>query len=271
MSKKESGELPTDWIQRKLMALRRQEEEAGMWPPTADQLAIDLALQAQGPEIEEKDDEMLSIVVDDALAGHDIARLYPIFYAKMIANSRLYEAFIDAVEMLEADQNDMLEPLPQPPRRDLPFLRTRTAYTPQISQSKKGGWRITWELMLNQLHELWFPDSGAVYRYGRSLLEDESLILIHDEITVAEQVLELLLEAIWPVEQPEILRLQVMVAAEQTAVSPLRAHIHWGDYSATAALDVYGRAHFPDAPLNVILDADGRLPTNTLQLILEQS
>ena len=28
------------------------------------------------------------------------------------------------------------------------FLRTRTAYTPQII-NLKGGWRITWELMLN--------------------------------------------------------------------------------------------------------------------------
>ncbi len=271
MSKKESEELPADWIQRKLAALRRKEEDTDSWPPTADQLVLDLALQGQAPAIEENDDDMLSIVVDDALAGHDIAKLYPTFFAKMIANPRLYAAFIDTVEMLEADQNDKLTPLPDPPSRDLHFLQARPAYTPQISHSKKDGWRITWELLQNQLHELFFPNPDGVYRYGRSLLEDESLILIHDEVTMAGQSLVLLLEAVWPVAEPEILRLQIMIVTEQTIDSIIQAQIKWGQYTAKADLDAYGRARFPDTPLNAIMDADGRLHNNSLQLILEHA
>ncbi len=271
MSKKDVEELPTDWIQRQLTNLRRM-AETGTWPSTADQLITDIALHAQGSEIEDSGNEMLSIVADDALAGHDIAERYPAFYAKMVANPRLFAAFIDVVHMLEADQNDSLEPLPAAPSSAMPFLHNRVSTTPQIIRSNTGGWRITWELVQDQLNKLLFPNPDVVYRYGRSLLEDESLILIHDEITIAEHSLELLLEAIWPVDQPEILRLQVMVAAdESTGVSLLQTRINWGDYSATAVLDDYGRALFPDAPLNAILSVEGQLQTNSLQLILEQS
>lgn len=112
-----------------------------------------------------------------------------------------------------------------------------------------------------------FPASELAYRRAAPLLEDESIILLHEETTIEQQPVEVVLEAVWPVGQPEILRLYLLAAGE-TSLPALQASLQWGDYRHTAVLDDYGRAPFPPLSLDDILDEGGQLRPTDLQLIL---
>lgn len=269
MSKKRERKLSPDWVQEKLAALRQQAEEPGQWPETADHLLALLAQHSQLPDADKGDDEMLSLIVHEARAGVDIATQYAAFYQKMLTNPRLYQAFLDALDVLEIDNSQAPAVLPQPVSRDLSFLQKSTSRPPLIQQSEQGKWRLTWQLLQEQLSHLLFPAPEPGYWRATPLLEDESIILLHEEVIVDSRTLELLLEAIRPVEQPEILRLQVLVAATDDQLPSLVASVTWGRYAATAVLDAYGRAHFPPLSLDAILDVSGQLKSGDLQLTLE--
>jgi hypothetical protein len=268
MSKKRVEKLPPGWVQEKLAALRQQAAEPGQWPESADRLLALLEQQSQLPDTDESDDEMLSLIVHEAQAGVDIATQYAPFYQKMLANPRLFQAFLDALHVLETDEEGTAV-LPQPASRDLSFLHQRASRPPQIQPSTAGAWRLTWQLFQEQLRLLLFPTPEPGYRRSHPFLEDESFILLQDEVTVDGRSLELLLEAVRPVEQPERLRLQVIVAAADDQLPSLTATITWGRYMETAALDAYGRAHFPPLSLADILDDAGQLQRDDLQLVLE--
>lgn len=65
---------------------------------------------------------MLSLVVNDALEGVDIARRYPAFYRLLLADPRLRWAFLEALEIREKEEDGELESLPDPLDVDLAFL-----------------------------------------------------------------------------------------------------------------------------------------------------
>lgn len=267
MSRADSEEAASGWIRQKLATLRSQAMAPGQWPALADQLLTLVAGQMPSPETDESDMEMFSLVLHDALMGVDISERYPTFWGRMMAAPALYQAFIEALSLLETDGR---APLPFPPTtiNELAFLQKTPAPEPEIAQSATGSWRVTWQVLFDQLQQLLFPTPDLVYRRAAPLLEDESIILLHDEVTIADQPVEALLEAVRPVEQPELLRLQLLAAAE-TPLPPLQASLHWGVYAHTAVLDAYGRAHFPPLRLDDILDEAGQLRAADLRLVLE--
>lgn len=268
MSRADSEDAASGWIRQKLAALRSQAVEPGQWPALADQLLALVAGQMPSPETDESDMEMFSLVLHDALMGVDISERYPTFWGRMMAAPALYQTFIEALSLLETNGRDTPPPLPAATINELTFLQKRPAPQPEIAQSTSGGWRVTWQVLFDQLQQLLFPTPDLVYRYAAPLLEDESVILLHDGVTIADQSVETLLEAIRPVEQPELLRLQLLTAAE-TPLPPLQASLRWGGYAHTAVLDAYGRAHFPPLRLDDILDEAGQLRATDLQLVLE--
>lgn len=268
MSRADSEEAASGWIRQKLVALRSQAVEPGQWPAMADQLLALAAGQMPSPETDESDMEMFSLVLHDALLGMDISERYPTFWGRMMAAPSLYHAFIEALALLEADGRNAAPPLPPTTINELAFLQKTPAPQREVGPSTTGSWRVTWQVLFDQLQQLLFATPDLVYRRAASLLEDESIILLHDEVTIADQPVEALLEAIWPVEQPELLRLQLLAAGE-TPLPPLQASLHWGAYSHTAVLDAYGRAHFPPLRLDDILDEAGQLRATDLRLVLE--
>ncbi len=215
-----------------------------------------------------QDMDMFSLAVHDALSGVDISERYPTFFQKMVANLSLYQAFLDAVAILEADGRQELIPVPPTTASELTFLKKEPAVQPRIDQATAGKWRITWNLLFDQLQQLLFPAPDLVYRRAAPLLEDESIILLHEVAAINKQQVEAVLEAIRPVAQPEILRLQLMAAGEEPLPS-MQATLRWGSYTQTAVLDTYGRAHFPPLSLDDILDESGQMESGALHLVLE--
>lgn len=151
MSRAESEEpLPT-WIRQKLAALRlqaaTQAAEPGQWPPMADQLLALVTGQTLSPVTDESDRDMLSLVVHDALMGVDISQRYPTFWGKMLAAPALYQAFIEALELLEADGRQELTPALPTTVAALTFLQKEPVAQP-VTVTAGDNWRITWKLLV---------------------------------------------------------------------------------------------------------------------------
>lgn len=269
MSKSESSNLLPEWIQKRLAEYRERATEFEQWSQNADSLMTLLTQPAQPPSSDERDDHMLSLVVNDALTGIDIAQRYPTFYEKMVVTPWLYQAFLDALDMLESDRTEALTPLSQAASRDLSFLTETPRQRPKIAQSPKGEWQVTWQLLVDQMRRLLFPSPDFAYRRAAALLEDESFFVLHEEVEVSGQLLEVMLEAVRPVARPEILRLQVLVASEgKQPAAAMQASLSWGRYAETAVLDKYGQAQFPPLRLELFLDESGQVNMGDLQLVL---
>jgi len=267
MSRQDRKYSLSEWIEQKLAALQQQAMKPEPGSPGVEQLLTLLAQQSSPPTIDDGDMEMFSLVVHEALAGSDIEERYPAFYRKMAANPPLYEAFLELTAVLQTDGRYALSTLPPTTESELAFLDKEPVRQPTFDRPASGQWRITWKLLFDQLQQLLFPAPQLAFRSAASLLEDESVILLNDEQMVDGQLVEVILEAVRPIDQPDVLRLQVMAGAAET-LPAIQATLHWGAYQQTAVLDVYGRAQFPPLPQDDLFDEAGRLRAEDLQLIL---
>jgi hypothetical protein len=259
--------LGSDWVKKELAALRQQLEAAGHWSDAIVALFSSLSSPLPLP-VEQNDLDMLSFIVNDALKGVDIATLYPAFHARLLADPQLRQTYEDLLDVLEDTAADPDQADPLPISRELPFLEpTRTNAI--VQPTAPGRWQLAWRLLCDHLTQNFFGAPALDYRLGLSLLEDESFILVEEEVLVAEQTLSVMLEAIRPVAEPEQLRLQLFTATPSDPLPSLEAIITWGDYTATAWTDRYGQAYFPPIQLHTILDQSEQRITADLQLILE--
>ncbi len=273
MEEEEKRDLLPDWVQQKVMTLRQQLEHSSVWPEAAVALLKSaLPPQTAAPFLLEPEDEtMLSVILSDALAGVDIASRYPAYFRRMMAEPALSAAFLDALDMLEAPLEEAeVEQLP-PAAVALPFLE-ETKAKPQIRHTGEGRQQLIWRLFHDRLNREFFGPPDLVYRSGgRSLLEDESFILIEDSVQLDQLTLNVMLEAIQPMTEPGWLRLQLNTAAQSDPLPPLEATITWGDFNATATPDRYGYAAFPLLALESVVDPVEMLVVSDLQLVLELS
>lgn len=213
---------------------------------------------------------MLSLVVNDVLKGVDIAQQYPEFYKKLLANVELRQAFLDTLELLEMERTDTLQPLPQEASRDLAFLHN-TADSPTIKGNTWHNLRLVWHKMVADLQELLAsPQTTPAFRDGDSLLADPWLPLLHSELHVEDARLRVSLEATWPVEQPDVLKVLLSAAVSDSDVdlSSLRASLQWGAYHESADLSPHGLATFPPLPRHLIFDEESQAITADLRLTL---
>jgi hypothetical protein len=85
------------------------EPPSEMLPAGTEALFVDLV---EGNRAACTDDEfdLLALMVDEALCGVDLPERYPTFWRKMMVNAELYEAFVDCLQLLEADRAGRLRP-----------------------------------------------------------------------------------------------------------------------------------------------------------------
>lgn len=266
-----SDDALSDWVHRKLAALRTQLEQTGRLPETAEELLRQLLPSNQLPPVAtEEDFEMLSLIISDTLQGVDIPTRYPSFYNKLLTNSELREAFLDALTILE--QPELLEPLPATPDRDLTFLKTASA-RPLIGQPAPGQWRVTWRQTIAQLQALFSPPEWA-YRSEENFLEDDYITLLRSEVLVEQNHFDVLLSAVRSAENPDFLNLQLTIALSTSQAttgdfSSLVARVQWGNYNETGVIDKNGQAAFPRLPFSMILSGPEPIFTSDLEFSLE--
>jgi hypothetical protein len=273
MDRRNDSRPVSDWIKEKLAALREQLEVAEEWPSTADHLLQHIT--EPGQTITTGDEDMLSLVVDDALKGVDITSQYPAFYQKLLADAELRQAFLDALDLLERSAAGQLSDPPPLPPPDLSFLNKPASPQPVVERTASQGWRATWRLLQAELAQLFRP-SDLVYRSGYSNLDDEGIILLRSQVTAANNQLDMFLEAVRPAAEPDQLHLYLSVTSlTERKLPPLRASLQWGGRGRergreqTAVIDQYGRARFQPIPLTTLLDETTQTFLSDLQLTLE--
>lgn len=259
-----------DWSKKKLEALRQQLAKPGEWAETADRIFDVLTPSSQELSVTKDDEEMLDLVVSDALNGIDITVQYPDFYRKLLANMELRQVFLETLDMLEKSQTGGTESLPEAPNENLSFLKTAVSPHPTINQSPSGNWQATWQMLTDYLTTCFFRQTMPVYRSAtESWLEEQTHILLQTEVEIDKMVVTILLEAMTQVEHPGMLTLSLSATSfKEQELPQLRASLTWGDYQATAVLNNYGQVFFPPLAIEHVLDEIGQAISSDLLLTL---
>lgn len=220
------------------------------------------------------DNDMLSLIVSDAIKGVDISTRYPAFYRKILNNADLRQAFLDAVGTMENEKEIESVVLPLPVKPALDFLSQESQ---QLDIIKLGmdKWRTVWRQSIEQLQSIFSPPELA-YRSDPSLFDDPWITLLRGDIEIEGSVYTVMLDCTLDEETDEALAVSFNLAVTlETPInlsqSPLDATLQWGVYNQTLVISEEGRSRFPDIPLPAILDEEQQNVIAELCLTLEKT
>ena len=220
------------------------------------------------------DDDMLSLIVDEAHQGVDISRRYPNFYRKMLSNANLRQAFLDILESLEMENAaDRIE-LPGKVGINLDFLAKRLP-APVIEKANQNNWRISWQQTFEKLKEIFSPQELA-YRGENDTLDDPWFVLLRDEIELEETLYSVALNCTLSEKGDDALAAYLNIAITLSTTSPqpsfpLTAQLQWGNYNERISLSDEGCIRFPDIPFENAFDEEFNLIESELNFALEST
>jgi hypothetical protein len=219
---------------------------------------------------------MYSILISDALNGVDIQTPYPDYWEKLLSNWEIRRAFLIDLEILDKSDKGELEPLPVEPSRDLQFLYfAPPLHTIEIDSH--GNLRIIWIQTIDQLQQIFSSPTLStmdITRDNSTFLEDIPFRLFQSEVDLDGDTFTSLLEALQPIDNPEILQLHVTIAQGNDTnkiidLSKVKANLKWGQYDASASFSQSKKIVFPELSLSTVLeDVDKQIGAD-LHLTLE--
>lgn len=241
------------------------------WPSGANELLNALSLSDSAVPFPTGDEDMLTLMIDAVQSGIDIRKQYPDFYRKLLTQSDLREHFLDLLEAIDLAAADALEAVPSQPNLLAAFWQR--VMHPHIEQFWDNQWRVTLSRTCAQLQQLFevqvTSDSAFVYRNPDLFLDDVYLDLVHDEIVVNDEKLNVFLQAKQPFIDANNLELDLWVYVVAGGELPeLTANLRWGSYDQRLPLPKNGRLHFPTLPLAAVFDAETEQVTAELHFML---
>jgi hypothetical protein len=267
----------SDSVEEALNYLRWRLEQAGATSGPINELLEMLRQMQEEADAGKRDEEMLSLLVDDALRNTDIASRYPQFFKKLLANEKLREAFLDSLDLLEQSRKGTLRPLPAPPSHDLDFLyENEPAAT--IERGGEGKWRISWQQETAQLQRVFslsdLVGDETLFLQAGVAAPDDWLTLFHQTSVVDGMQLEVALEALRSGQEPLLsVRATATImpkAGNGTGVKRrLRVGLQWGQLDESVPVNLRNQAVFSPIPLATILDSSGSKVVSPLQLTVE--
>lgn len=203
------------------------------------------------------DDEMLSLVVNDALKGVDIATRYPDFYQELLRDSSLRQAFLDILMIMEEEQAERLTELPEATTPNLSFL-SQSANKDIRSVDRQYSWQLHWQRTAEQIFKMFSPFELEA-RSDTTLYEDSWIILLREDFQVGEAKFSVKLECDLPDDDVQFLATFIDIAVvfqgiDKTTLFPLRATLKWGTYLENLLITAEGRVKFPDVPISTSFD-----------------
>jgi len=211
-------------------------------------------------------EEMLSIVVNDALNGVDIAKRYPSFFNKMLQDAEMRESFIDAIESVEKGQE-----LPTSLAINVDFLSS-LSLRPSLEVINKENWKVQWKRTIAQLQAIFSPAELA-YRSDPSLYEDPWFTLLRDEFEVEGEAVSVVLDGTLSEKDDDSIEVLLKVAlidmaTEEEIIPNLKGVLHWGEYQGETQISAGRGGVFPPLTISTILDSSRENVIAELQLDL---
>jgi hypothetical protein len=272
-----SGEwFSSDSVEQALNYLRWRLEQLGSSSGPIHELLEMLRQMQEEADAGKRDEEMLSLLVDDALRNTDIASRYPQFFKKLLANEELREAFLDSLDLLDQSRKGTLKPLPASPSHDLGFLYENEP-TATVQRDSDGRWRVTWYQEAAQLQRVFslsdiVGDETLFLQAG--VPADDWFALFHQTSVIDGMQVEVALEAFRSSPEPLLgvtatVGLKPLTGNGEGAKTQLHARLQWGQLDEIVPVDVRNQAVFSPIPLATILDSAGKRVVSPLQLTLE--
>lgn len=236
-------------------------------------LAADLAgLASDRAFMSIEENEMLSLMVDEALKGVDIKTLYPDFYRKLFSNAVLRHTFLDTLELFEAEKEGKLAPAPAGEKPKLAFL-TKKSTNSDIQKLQNERWQVKLQKNSQQLKDIFSPPQLA-YKHDANLFDDNWFTVLRDEIELDGSSYSILLECVISKQTEDALSAFLNIAmtletAKPASESSIHATLQWGKYSETLTLVKEERARFPDIPFSATFNQQTQEITAGLELVLE--
>jgi hypothetical protein len=211
-------------------------------------------------------DEMLSIIVNDALNGVDIAKRYPTFFNRLLQDEEMQASFIDAIETAEKDQE-----LPASLAVNIDFLSALTL-KPSLEVFSKEKWRVQWKRTIDQLQAIFSPAELA-YRSIPGFYDDPWFTLLRDEFEVDGNAVSVVLDGTLSEKEDDSIEVILKVALTDLAtnqeISPnLIGILNWGEYQGETQIIAGRGGAFPPLTIATILDSNKENIIADLQLEL---
>ncbi len=218
-----------------------------------------------------EDEEMLSLIVEEASQGIDISKRYPSFYQKLLSNPDLRQAFLDILESIEDEEENLPIPWAGGANPNLSFLADHF-FQPVIARIGEN-WRIILQRKIDQLQSIFFP-SELANRSDPTLSEDLWFVLLRGKVDVDGLLYTVALECTFSENGKDTLTPFLNVAITIGAVAkhppfPIQSSLQWGTYKETISITEEGQVRFPDIPIDTVFDEERKNISSDLSLILE--
>lgn len=218
------------------------------------------------PDSLSEDFEFLSLFIEEALNGVDVARRYSNYYQKLLTNRDLRRSFLDIIQLMEDDLLHALETLPEPVRSNLQFLLEEK----QVEKS----WQFKWQRSLEQLQEIFAPPQLA-YRAASDLGSGEEIRVFQDEFIIDNNLrysitISCVLSEL--IENGLDIILNVGISTKNKFIHssrPIEITLNWGNYKETVIITKDGRHPLPTIPLNFVFDNSIEHVTSALELTID--
>ncbi len=199
--------------------------------------------------------EMLSLIVDEAIKGVDIARRYPAYYHKLIENPDLRQAFLDVLQSMADEDDQIPSRLPLSNSINLEFLMDQSPSPAR--DALQEGWQTSWNRTIRQLQDIFSPPQLA-YRADPGQHNEYLFILLREEFSIGKSSYMASLECSLA-ENPEegltaLLNFAIMQEPQAQQTLSIQATLQWGAYHETLAVTKEGKTLFPNIPLDLIYD-----------------
>jgi hypothetical protein len=194
-------------------------------------------------------EESLDLVVDQALSGIDIRKLFPKFFNYLLRSKKLREQFLDALALSGSTNEIDNDPYLNNLRPDLSFL--------QHNQPQVSSWPVFLTQNRVQIINLFFPKQ-ATYRRGTSLGSAAVYTLLRKDFTLSETTYSIRIDSELSNSPDEALITYLSLATnnDQSTAFPINVSMRWGEYSAELSLQQEGKQKLPDIPLADVFTPD---------------
>lgn len=213
---------------------------------------------------------MLTLVAYDALQNVDIAKRYPAFYKRLLANPTLRTQFLEIVTILELETEPLSELDSQPV--DLTFL-DKIPLQPIFSHTIDGAWNIVFHIPSQRIDQRFNAafESAPEAETQRGLgldLSNREIYLFDEEIEVNGTLRRVRLQVSIDPEKADQYGLALLIDTQPTEhfSPPLIASITWGPYAVERRISQGRQHHLPPIVAAELDVPDGPVAPLTITL-----